>query len=96
MLKTIETYTLSSGKKIKCYDMTMGLIDAIAEDNENDTPLNVILDATDLNEEQYAKLRRSDTKGIYDTVIRLTYPELFNEDGSQKEIQDEENDKKKA
>ena len=97
MLKTVKTYTSGAGDKIKCYDMTIGLIDAISEDPDLDTPLNVILDATDLDEAGYKKLRRSDTKNIYDLIIQLTYPELFNEDGSAKDRSGEdEDDKKKA
>jgi len=99
MFEAIDTVTVSSGAKIKCYDLTFGLICDIESGKITETDMLVLEDATDLSADEIRALRKSDVDKLHSTIMKLTYPELYDEDGNLKslpDVGDESDDKKKA
>ncbi len=96
MFSNIRRVKISTGKEIEIFDLTIGMIDKIDQDSEADTPLNVIGNASDLTDDEINSLRRSDAKILYEAIIVLTYPDVYNEDGTKKELPIEAEGKKKA
>jgi hypothetical protein len=90
MFPTTKTITLSNGSDVECYDLTVAMIDAIDQDSDKDTLINVIADATDLSKDEVKNLRRNDAVKLYEAIIKLTYPELYDKKNEQT------GDKKKA
>ena len=82
-------------KEIKCMDLTYGYLLGITPENPEKKP-ETILNGTNLTEDEVMALRVSEGDILYDTISRLTYPNLYNEDGTPKEIPEEEDNKKKA
>ena len=95
MLPVVQIFTTSTNKQVKVYDMTVGLMADIAEDSTLDTNENIVMACTDLTPDDYRELRKHEAEEICNIVVRLTYPDQFNEDGSVKE-HTESDGKKKA
>jgi len=96
MFPNVKYLELSNGQKVKYFDLTIGDLDRLETDPEFDTLKNIIMAGTELSEEEVNKLRRTDAQKLYDAIIRATYPEMYNEDGTlKKEIEEAINDKKK-
>ena len=93
MLPVIKEVESSIGK-IKLYDLTFGFITRV-EAKEELSKAEFIENGSNLDIESIYKLRRNEVETFYNEILKLTYPELFNEDGSEKELEDTE-DKKKA
>ncbi len=85
MFPNVKYLELSTGKKVKYFDLTLELMDKIDRDSSNDTLSAVISCGTELSEDEIGTLRRYDANSLYDAILRVTYPELFNEDGTLKD-----------
>lgn len=75
------------GKKIKCYDLTYGYLLSISPENP-EKKHETIMNGTDLSEAEVMELRASEGDALYHAISMLTYPNLYNEDGTQKDIPD--------
>jgi len=89
MFPNVKELELSTGKKVKYFDLTLGDMDRLEADADFDTVKNIILAGTELKEDTVDSLRRADAQKLYDAIIRITYPEMYNEDGSLKEVVEE-------
>ena len=93
------TYTLTDGskKKITCQALTFGYMYDIEQDIIQEDMLSSVKDGTGLSDDEIRAMLSTDVRAIWDIIKRETYPQLFNEDGSEKEIEitDDEDDKKK-
>ncbi len=90
---------LKIGKKeINCKDFTFGYMLGIEDGSIKDTLLNAVLNGSNLTEEEVKGLRKSEVELIYTTILKLTYPTLYDEDGNLKQLpeQADDGDKKKA
>lgn len=96
MFANIKKIKLSDGQEITYFDLKLKTMDRIENDEGYDTALNIIGEGTELTEEQIKDLRRADVKRLYEAIIRITYPELFNEDGTPKVLDKKEEVKKKV
>jgi len=76
--KEIET----SRGLVKVYDLTIGYMSDIQRGIVDDTELNAVLNGTDLTEETIRDYRASDIAILSDAIMRLTYPEAYDEDGN--------------
>lgn len=94
MVATIETVKIGD-KDIVCMDLKYGYIIGITEANP-ETKHGTVVNGTTLSEEDVMELRVSEVDELYKTITRLTYPDLFNEDGTEKEIPEDKGDKKKV
>ena len=95
--KRVEVPSLD--KEIICMDLTYGYMVQVANGEVVETTMAVVVNGTELDEDDVNKLRRSEVQGLYDAIIRLSYPHLFNDDGTPKELPEEvetEEDKKKV
>ncbi len=92
-----EKYFLDGDKKkpIICQDLTYGFLLGVEDGTIEDNKQNVVENGTGLDMEMILSLRRHQIEEIYAIIIRLTYPELYNEDGTPKEIEDEKPSKGK-
>ena len=81
----VKTVELSNGIDIKVYDLTYGYLLGVDSGDIVETKEGTIVDATDLTEVEVLALRSSDVTRLYNTVLQLTYPALYNEDGTVKE-----------
>lgn len=93
------TYVLTDGsnRKITCQALTFGYIYDIEQNIIQEDMLSSVKDGTGLSDEEIRAMLSTDVRAIWDIIKRETYPQLFNEDGSEKEIEitDDEDDKKK-
>ena len=94
MLPISKEVEISLGKVV-LYDLTFGMVTKI-EENIGISKSDIILDASNITVDNINKLRRSEVEYLYEEIIKLTYPELFNNDGTKKEIENTEDDKKKV
>ena len=91
-----NTKKVKIGKKdILCYDLTYGYLISITPDNP-ETKHGTIVNGTDLKEDEVMALRVSEVDVIYDAISRLTYPNLYNDDGTPKDMPEENDSKKKV
>ena len=90
----------SKGNKILVQSLTFGYLEDVEAGIVDDKLASIaVLDATDLTNESLRALTRVEVNKIFEIIQRETYPELFNEDGTEKEgIFDAspDDDKKKA
>lgn len=79
-------------------DMTFGYIVGIENGTISDTIENAVLNGTNLTQEEVHGLRKREVELLYSTILRLTYPEIYDEDGNMKSLpkSDNEDSKKKA
>lgn len=85
-------------KEVICMDMTFGYIVGIENGTISDTIENAVLNGTNLTQEEVHGLRKREVELLYSTILRLTYPEIYDEDGNMKSLpkSDNEDSKKKA
>lgn len=85
-------------KEVVCMDMTFGYIVGIENGTISDTIENAVLNGTNLTQEEVHGLRKREVELLYSTILRLTYPEIYDEDGNMKSLpkSDNEDSKKKA
>lgn len=99
MFPNTETVTIGD-KEIVCMDLTYGYIVNVENGTLPDTLGGAVENGTNLTAEEIEGLRKSEVEKLYHTVMKLTYPHLYEGDGSQKELtpleQEEVDDKKKA
>jgi hypothetical protein len=98
MLPEVKTVETSKGK-VRIYDLTLGYIAGIESGTVDDTAFNTVIDGTDLNEESIMEFRSSDIELLSKEILRLTYPEAFDENGELLSLTEEEvadNSKKKV
>lgn len=86
-----------NGKDIVCKDFTYGHITGLENGTIEDTVANSVMNGTDMTLEEFNELRVSEADILMKTILTLTYPSLFDEDGNMIEIEDDglELDKKK-
>jgi hypothetical protein len=86
--------------EVICKDLTYGFIVGVESGEIEDSKHAVVENGTDLTMDDIMQLRKSEIDLISQTILQLTYPHLYNEDGSLKELSDFEKDadnsKKKA
>ena len=71
------------------YDMEAGLIE--------DVNLSLaIMDSTGIDMEAFRALRRNEIPEIWEIIKKETYPELYDANGKEIELPDEDNNKKKV
>lgn len=99
-MEIVEEVEINGGRKVKCYDLTYGYLLDVESGKVVETKHSAIVNATELSEDEVKALRTSEVNALYDVVLRLTYPHLFDEDGKMKEIpqtdEGDEDDKKKV
>ncbi len=93
----VKIYKVDGLDDIVCQDLTYGFLVKVETGEISDTKINVILDGTDLNEDAIMGLRKHQVDELFEIIMQLTYPELYNEDGSRKDLDDitEDSDNKK-
>ena len=92
-------YSTGSGKKdfIIVQAMTFGYLSDVEEGVVEENMGSSILDATGIGIDELRALRRDQINELWVIVKKETYPELYNEDGTEKEYDlDETVDKKKV
>ncbi len=84
--------------KVVIQSLTFGYLYDIENDIIVESPLGLMLDATNLSEDDIRTLTRIETSEIVDLITKETYPELYDEDGKQIEQDPSEfdDDKKKV
>lgn len=95
----VEKYTTDTNEEIICQDLTYGFLLGIQEGSIEETKHDVVMNGTGLSKEELYEYRSSEVTDMYNIVIRLTYPDLFDENGNQLPVEedvDEVDDKKKA
>jgi len=92
----IKIQTLLKKEPVICQALTFGYLLDIENDIVEESKIGIILDGTDLNEAEIRNLRVPEVNKIVDAIKRETYPELYNEDGTLKEFEASNNDKKKV
>lgn len=95
-----KTLELVQGE-VKVFELTLGFIQDLENGVVEDNEINVIKNATELDDEGIRNLRRSEAGEIFETVMRLTYPDAYDEEGNIKvrpesDEDDIEDDKKKV
>ncbi len=86
-----------NNNKITIQSLTFGYLEDVEDGVIEESLASAVLDATTLSMDDLRSLTRLEVNEIFEIVKRETYPELYNEDGTPKEIGDEpEEDKKKA
>lgn len=93
-----EKYYLDNEQKefVLCQDLTYGYVVGVEDGSIEDTKINAIIDSTGQSEEYIFKLRKHQVDDIFNIIIKLTYPELHNEDGTRIEVVEEDEGKKKV
>lgn len=96
----MATYYEIEGKdNVLCQSLTFGYLYDVEQGliPDNDM-LGAVVDGTNLDKEGVRALSRVQVNEIWELVKRETYPELYEEDGSEKDLSNisESNDKKKA
>lgn len=84
-----------------CYDLTYGFLLDVETGKSPNTKLAVVMNGTDMSEEDIKALRIGTVDKLYNTITHLTYPDLYDENGVLKVDLDAEEDaiegdKKKA
>lgn len=91
MLGSVEKLKLKT-KEVLCYDLTFGYMSDVSDGAVVETTNGVIVNGTDLTEEDLRDFRVSELDVIYKTIIKLTYPQLHDEDGNLKSIDEDVDD----
>ena len=81
-----------------CQALTFGYMYDLETGVKEENTLDAIMDGADLSEDDVRSLRRPDVGKIFGAIKKETYPELYDENGDEKEIEDddEDDDKKKV
>ena len=96
MFPTTKSVKINN-EEILCKDLTYGFMLGLQDGSIAETKHDVIMNATDLSEEDIKNLRVSEVDVLYSTITRLTYPHMYDEDGNMKDLDDDfEEDKKKV
>lgn len=96
MFATVKKVPLKD-REVECYDLTYGYLIGIENGSIEDNAITAIVDGSNLNEDDVLALRKHEIELLYRTILQLTYPAAYNEDGTLKEIDTkQEDDKKKA
>ena len=84
--------------KVVIQSLTFGYLYDIENDIIVESPLGLMLDATNLSEDDIRTLTRIETSEIVDLITKETYPELYDEDGKQieQDLSEFNDDKKKV
>ncbi len=82
--------------EVLCMDLTYGYMIGIEDGTVEDTPINAVLDATEFTSiDDLKPFRGSEIEILLQTILRLTYPQAYNDDGTIKELPNVEEDSKK-
>jgi len=97
MFATTKLVKLSS-IEVLCMDMTYGFVLGLEDGSIQESPHVVVANGTTLSEDEILGLRGSEVELLYSEIVKLTYPMMYNEDGSLKEQkgEPEETSKKKV
>ncbi len=88
----VERYKVEGSEDIVCQDLTYGFLVGVENGTILDTKVNVIVDGASMVEEDVLNLRKHQVHAVFDIIMRLTYPELYDENGKRIEIGDPEED----
>lgn len=93
-----KTFKDHNGNKIVVQSLTFGYLEDVENGIIEESMGDAILDATNLTTDQLRALTRIEANEIFEIIKRETYPELYNEDGTEKDFDEEsvESDKKKV
>lgn len=88
----------TSKGEIVVYDLTVQYLEDLENELIEDNAYNAIVNGSDLTLEEVKQLRRGDIPLLAHAIMKLTYPESYNEDGTLKELPKDEtpDDKKKV
>lgn len=92
MFPTTKIIEFEDGTSILCMDLTYGFILNIRDNVIEDSKENVIVNGTELDLEDVLKLRTHKIEKLYATIMQLTYPHLYNEDGTLKDLSEDDAD----
>lgn len=95
MFATVKKVSLKD-REIECYDLTYGYLIGIENGSIEDNAITAIVDGSNLNEDDVLALRKHEIEMLYRTILQLTYPAAYNEDGTLKEIDTKQEDDKKS
>ena len=76
-------------------DLTYGYVISLNEGNP-ETRHGTVINGTELSEEEVMQLRVSEVDTLYQAIMRLTYPNMYDENGNEIEIEKVKANKKKA
>ena len=83
-----------------CFDLEYGFLMDVESGKIPNTKHEAIVNATDLTLEDVKRLRVSAVDKLYGVISRLTYPDLYDENGDLKtdlpDIPEDDDDKKKV
>lgn len=89
-----------SKTKVMCYDLTYGFMLGLEDGTIVDNAINAVLDGTDFESiDDLKKFRVSEIETMYQVILRLSYPQAYDENGDLKkrpEVDQEEITKKKV
>ena len=77
----IETVKFEDGTEIKCYDLHYFYLKGCTSGDIIETKEGIVEDATDLSMDEVMLLRGHQIDRLYAVIVRLTYPDLFDENG---------------
>jgi hypothetical protein len=95
MIEVVKDVTLGNGDVVRCYDMTHGFRVGVESGKIDDTYANIVKDGTDLSDEDIDKLRVSSLNALASEILRLTYPDAYDEDGNLRSLPDTDKDNSK-
>lgn len=81
--------------KVICQALTFGYMYDIETGVVEDTVLGAVMDGADLTEEDVRKLRRNEIDAVWEAIKKETYPELYDENGDEIDIADNDGSTKK-
>ena len=93
----VEKYEIDGQEPIVCQDLTYGFLVGVEAGTLEETKHDVVMDGASLSMEEVFALRNTQVNDIYEIILRLTYPMLYDEDGKRiEDTIDVDVDKKKV
>lgn len=74
--------------KIICQALTFGYLYDIETGVIEDTILGAVMNGADILEEDVRKLRRNEVDAVWDAIKKETYPELYDAEGNEIDVDD--------
>jgi len=88
----VYTLTNATKKKITCQALTFGYMYDIEQGLIQEDMLSSVKNGTGLDDDAIRGMLSTDVRAIWDIIKRETYPQLFNEDGSEKDFDGDADD----
>ena len=78
--KTLTVEIPRLGKAVELRELSVGYVDRCKQNPDVDTPINTILEATDLGAEEIERLGESEIVQLVDLIMGLTFPDAEESD----------------